>query len=1577
MGECSTVAGGPILVSSALVLVREKDVMSLDPEQLEVARGRITQVFRYLQDLNHLRNPVVRKIQEQPRFLRLADLPDHPAIRRGIVENDRVSAASPDDVPDAAQRGANDFILKVKRPALTSAPKPPSDIFDWLRAGWDDCERTVEINPSKNEERIEGQTIVLHFEDDPRRPRLLEDWRKLRDEWALNERITRAALRIFEELFDLHGQIEREGERLEILAGDGMLRWAQRDGDIDHPVLLQRLQLVFDPRIPEFTLIPTEHSPELYAALLCGIPEVDGKALADARSELEQGGYHPLGSGATSGFLRGLVARLSAHGVFVERADGKDKSDGPRMSRDPVIFIRQRTLGFTAAFDSILKDLVTRDDLPPSLVRLIGIQAAHANDAMETEIQDQGGLGNDEILLCKPYNQDQSAVARRLEQCGSVVVQGPPGTGKTHTIANLIGHLLAQGKTILVTSHSTKALRVLRDQVVPELQPLCVSLLENDTDSRKQLEESVAAIVEGLTSKNPAKLDQEAISLATERRALIRRLADLRSQLLRAREGEYRDIVVAGQAYTPSDAARRVGQGQVDDSWIPGSLEGGVSLPLSVNELNELYQTNTAITLEHEKCLSSALPELTDLMSPMEFASLVREHHGFSGANDRESDVWLFTGGDPILPSGIASLHLRQLLKKLTDAVAVLNATSEESWKLPVVAVGATTQEREPWDELVAQIRSVCEEVLAAQGAVLRYAPALAAGQSPEEQASVLDEIVRHIEAGGTIGWWQRTTNKRWKRVIDGTRAGGAAPREPEHFRALLSIARLELSRRNLLNRWQCQMVPSGGLSCDSLGAQPEQACRHYADRIVELLDWHEKVWSPLLAELTGHGLQWPILLRQSPPNPALHGNLLQLRDAVLNVLPSIITARANALRAMEIEAQLIQLISQLCPDAKSAARPGLVNDLVRAVRQHDSDAYKLAFEKLTDLHERSSVFRRRKEFLDRLSKSAPSWSASIAERRQPHDNVQPPGDAAAAWNWKQLQQELERRAAVSLHELQQQIERVAEQLGRITTDLVYHRAWAFEIRRAAEHRQPLVGWAKMVRDMRGGKGRLVPMLRTAARKLMVQCRTAVPVWIMPLSRVVDTFDPASSYFDVVIIDEASQSGVTNLLALYMGKQILVVGDHEQVSPDAVGQDLGDVQQMIRAHLEGVPNAEIYHPRTSVYDLARTAFGGELALREHFRSVPEIIQFSNHLCYEGRILPLRDDTGLTLKPHTVAYRVEGATTEGKINEVEAVAVASLLVAASEQPEYQKNGDGLPVTFGAISLVGEEQAFRIDELLRDHMDPAEYDRRRVICGNPPHFQGDERDVMFLSVVDVPQEGPLSIRQDERFKQRFNVAASRARDQMWVVHSLQPDIDLKQDDLRRKLIEHAQNPRALTKLLEEGDRKVESEFERQVLRRLLTKGYRVVPQWQAGCFRIDLVVVGTNAKLAIECDGDRYHPPEKLEDDMLRQGILERRGWIFERIRGSIFFRDPDRAMQPVFQRLEAIGIESLGSLPSEITEQDRTELQQRVTRRAEQLRKEWADESHPAIDLLFKEETNNSRSATISKKRTKRIVTATR
>jgi len=161
----------------------------------------------------------------------------------------------------------------------------------------------------------------------------------------------------------------------------------------------------------------------------------------------------------------------------------------------------------------------------------------------------------------------------------------------------------------------------------------------------------------------------------------------------------------------------------------------------------------------------------------------------------------------------------------------------------------------------------------------------------------------------------------------------------------------------------------------------------------------------------------------------------------------------------------------------------------------------------------------------------------------------------------------------------------------------------------------------------------------------MSECRGAVPVWVMPLSRVVENFDPRVTRFDVVIIDEASQSDVMALLALYLGKSVLVVGDHEQVSPTPVGQDLNMVGNLISQYLQGIPNSHLYDGQISIYDLARQSFGGATCLVEHFRCVPEIIQFSNVVSYDSRVKPLRDASRVQIRPPVVLIelKVQAAT----------------------------------------------------------------------------------------------------------------------------------------------------------------------------------------------------------------------------------------------------------------------------------------------------------------------------------------------
>jgi very-short-patch-repair endonuclease len=1504
----------------------------MDLDSLRVGRERLSRVFQYLPALNQHRNPPKRQIREQLWTLWLNDLPDHPAIQRGRPRNIEENKAETADA--SITREDEDFILKVARPKLTRPPEPPAELKPWLEMGWEDPAKELTVRKTKNESSAKGETVFVRFEDDANRTAAFEAWKPRRQEWAKNEKPARAAARVFETLYELYGRTEREAERVDLVLGDGILAWRRQEGGVYHPVLLQRLQMTFDPATPEFCITETEHPVELYSSLFQSMPDVDGRAIGRCREELERGDYHPLGDRDTTGFLKRLVVQLSPRGDFLESGAPDGEKDDPRIGRSPLIFLRSRTLGFAAAIEAILEDLRRRDELPWSLLNIVGLESPVASPEANSKAHSPFEEHQD-VLLSKPANPEQIRIAQYTQITGGILVQGPPGTGKTHTIGNLIGHLLAQGKSVLVTSHTTKALRMVRSQVVSKLRSLCVSVLENDLDSRKQLESAVGTIAERLSQADSNTLEIEAQRLSEQRTHLQDKLARSRERMANARADEYRDVVVAGKSWPPSDAARWVAKEANRCAWVPSPVELGAAMPLSVGEITELYSTNRTVPPDAEGELSQSLPDAAQLPSPAEFEALTTTRDHLS-KTDREyrSDLWL-PATSALMPESLTGI-----VAKVQQAIEPL--TGGERWKLAAVYAGKNGgPHREPWDNLVAFIEQVHLEVAKSQEVLFRHAPNVNSTVSFEEQEKTALEIHAHLRENGNLGFVTLLTHKSWKQLVQTVTVNGAQPKLPEHFLAISRFCRVKFLRRDLSARWDRQMASLGAAPARGLGDEIEKSAAQYCAPIRECLIWSARTWGPIEKELKQGGFAWEKFMAEQAPGVGADGELRRLQQAVsVNLLP-ILTARVNSLLWERNEMLLAGLREMLSLSKRVATDSIVVAHLYDAVSDCGPESYRAGYGRLLELQSLRNELARRKELLACLETSAPAWAAAIRTRAGVHAAPSEPGNPADAWTWRQLHDELENRARVSLEEIQASIDRCTEELRTITVELIDRRAWAFQAKRTSlTQRQALIGWLDTIRKIGKGTGIRAPRLRAEAAHKMTECRGAVPVWVMPLSRVVENFDPRTSRFDVVIIDEASQSDVMALVALYLGASVVVVGDHEQVSPSAVGQEVAVVQNLIDQFLQGIPNAHLYDGQTSVYDLARQSFGGTIRLVEHFRCVTDIIQFSNDLSYEGDIKPLRDASRIVLKPHTVAYRVHGSTRDGKVNHQEAEIVASLAAAALEQPEYQKNEFGDRTSFGVVSLVGEEQALEIDRLLREHIPPDVYERHRLLCGTPAQFQGDERDVVFLSVVDTPTGAPLPFRDQQMFKQRYNVAASRARDQMWVVHSLNVQTDLRSGDLRRRLIEHAQDPGALLRLLEEKEKRTESPFEREVLKRLLIAGYRVTPQWKVGSRRIDLVVEGNGSRLAVECDGDRYHPLEKLGDDMERQAILERLGWVFARIRGSVFFRDPNRAMRPVFEKLRDLELEPYAE-PSQLSSAvPVAELTERVSRRAEQIRNEW-------------------------------------
>src|SRR5207245_1280222 len=105
------------------------------------------------------------------------------------------------------------------------------------------------------------------------------------------------------------------------------------------------------------------------------------------------------------------------------------------------------------------------------------------------------------------------------------------------------------------------------------------------------------------------------------------------------------------------------------------------------------------------------------------------------------------------------------------------------------------------------------------------------------------------------------------------------------------------------------------------------------------------------------------------------------------------------------------------------------------------------------------------------------------------------------------------------------------------------------------------------VQAMGSGTGVRAVRHRKTARAAMLRAYQAVPCWVLPQWRVSETIPPEIGLFDLVVIDEASQSGIWALPALLRGQKILVVGDHKQVSPSAVGMAEEKIKELVNRFL--------------------------------------------------------------------------------------------------------------------------------------------------------------------------------------------------------------------------------------------------------------------------------------------------------------------------------------------------------------------------------------------------------------------------
>lgn len=522
------------------------------------------------------------------------------------------------------------------------------------------------------------------------------------------------------------------------------------------------------------------------------------------------------------------------------------------------------------------------------------------------------------------------------------------------------------------------------------------------------------------------------------------------------------------------------------------------------------------------------------------------------------------------------------------------------------------------------------------------------------------------------------------------------------------------------------------------------------------------------------------------------------------------------------------------------------------------------------------------------------------------------PDNWSNAWRLKRLAVFLESvDPKDELHQLTRQRKETESELAQKYQKNAAKRTWLTLAENATPNiRSALIAFQTAVAKIGKGLGKRAIRYRQDSRRAALHADYAIPCWIMPHWRVSESLPSNFGSFDLVIIDEASQSDLSALPALLRANKILIIGDDKQVSPDGVGLEEEKIQHLMNRHL--TDQVEHYRaqmtPDRSLYDLFKVVFAqSSTMLKEHFRCVGPIIEYSRREFYNYELKPVRlPKLSERLDPPLIDVLVEDGFRKNDVNPPEAYFIVNeIKKICSDQAMHNRS-------IGVVSLLADKQALEIWKMLEDQIGPEKIERHQISCGDARTFQGKERDIMFLSLVVVPDDARAQ--SHDSIAQRFNVAASRARDRMYLVRSIEIDQLSPKDILRRNLLSHFVTPYIQDKKLVDNLRELcESNFERELYDILTEKGYRVLPQVEVGVYRIDMVVEGNNdTRLAIECDGDQYHGVERWEDDMHRQRVLERVGRQFWRCFASVFVKNKEEVVTDLVKILTERGIEPIGA-----------------------------------------------------------------
>jgi superfamily I DNA and/or RNA helicase/very-short-patch-repair endonuclease len=1463
-------------------------------------KEKYLQIFNYLKEFSKLRSNPVRDINAQetqyPEKFWLNDIPDNE-----LFENVIRSEFNTD----------NDYWIRIKKPK-----EPVKPLFANLS---ENLERWVVKYTLTNDdavpiikESIEIEGEIHLIEDYPEVSEELNNY--INHKWIddfieYNEKIEaydndyeeyEKLNNVYKQVFRIFNKTQQFGEEYELVVGTGLLNFRE---DVNYPkifrhILTQRVdinfeysqkdsQIIISPNLESTVQIETDSILDLF-------DQFDSQNIIDAeKAVINYIKDKEIDNifGDLEDALKMFAEQISPDGSYFNSAEKPQKTNSkPIISYSPALLLRKRnTKSFTALYEKILDNISNETDEIdiPAINDLIGI-SQNINFNFSNSENLKKSFKNELIFFPKEYNDEQIEIIEKAKRNNKVLVQGPPGTGKSHTIANLICHLLANGKKILITAYTKRALEVLKDKLPKEFQDLAVNLLSGDSSSLQDLQKSVNSINDELSRADLHKYQHQIDELQILLKQTKEKFAESRNELTGIKEKSTRKQEInSNYSGTLSQIAETLEKDSAIFEWYCDAFSdvNDKQIIPDLKQYVEFYEKYLTIDLAEFKFNIPDANKLPTIEQIQEYKNLTnnllenyfpKDEHLSINCSDYEKLIQL--------------LHQ---VKVLYDDASDLQIDFSNS-----VIKTYLNGNSYKWNQTLEHSTSIL-------GRINKYD---------------LRNIDKDIEVSLPSGKSLKRLKKDAQTLLNHLREGN--PLSGLSFKLKKSFLSKEIKER----LYFIDEIKVNGSPCDTI-EEFEIVLRDIA--IQQDLNELSELWTKEIPVVSS-------LLNKFNYYNHIHSEVFKLIKIIdqAETLRKEIEGFSNLkikpfeniiLEKLIIETEYNHLQKQIegfCAILKEAEfhlsdinQHPIKENILEDFKNINHKSYSETLKKIEKLIIGKNDYKNFIVLKDKITQQLPLLLDSIQLDSFDKKNIQ---ELENAFFYRNAQNEInrlmdidyEQQLILNLNELENKERKLIAQLGS-------KMAWA-EVLKGLDKdkslRQHLNAFAQFAIKARG-KGKKASKFQKDVQKQMEKCKDSVPCWIMDFQKVAESIIPEQGMYDYVIIDEASQLGPDAIFLLYISKNIIIVGDDKQIAPENVGVEIDKMTPHIEKFLGDFEFKNCFHPAFSFFDFAKVFCDGMTVLQEHFRCMPEIIEFCNKHFYapSGKgLYPLKQYSENRLEPLKSVFCSNGYV-EGKyayvINEPEAYEIAETISRLIDDDRY--NGK----TFGVITLQGSQQSNQIENLLLKKIGEQEYFKRKILCGNSASFQGDERDIIFLSLVSAHNHlGNARTRpEDER---RFNVAVSRAKEQIWLFHSIQIEDLSNTNDLRYKLLDHFKNYNSnqpiLSSPLERGlktqPEPFDSWFEVDVYNDIVRKDISVIPQYEVakGRYIIDLVALFPDGtKIAIECDGDKWHGPERYHDDMMRQKTLERCGWQFFRVRGYEYYTNRIKALEPLWKMIPKI------------------------------------------------------------------------